>query len=209
MRVLSDWLKARFAYVTNTGSGSISGYRIGFDGEIELLDPDGRTGVTGGGPIDLALTDNGRFLYSLNTGTNTIGAFRVRPDGSLIELPFASGLPAGANGARGPLIAPSWSRTAGTVPQASSTRGMSQPSGHPYSRLLSVRRRIRSVARGGRGDGAAGRPGTRRGNTISRSRSATAAPSGTAASQETGRTSRTRRHEPPQAAAACGPIPPR
>ena len=55
----------RFAYVTNTGSGSISGYSIDFDGMIELLDADGRTAVTGDGsaPIDLALTDSGRFLY--------------------------------------------------------------------------------------------------------------------------------------------------
>jgi 6-phosphogluconolactonase (cycloisomerase 2 family) len=90
----------RFAYVTNTGSGSISGYSIGFDGTLELLDADGRTAVTGDGsaPIDLALTDNGRFLYSLNSGANTIGAFRVRADGSLTPLPFVEGLPVGANG---------------------------------------------------------------------------------------------------------------
>lgn len=88
----------RFAYVTNTGSGSISGYSIGFDGELELLDSNGVTGVTGGGPIDLAITDNGRFVYSLNTGTNTIGAFGVRADGALTPLPFVSGLPSGANG---------------------------------------------------------------------------------------------------------------
>jgi 6-phosphogluconolactonase len=88
----------RFAYVTNTGSGSISGYKIGFDGELELLDADGRTAVTGGGPIDLALSDSGQFLYSVNTGTNTIGAFLVHSDGSLTALPFVSGLPSGANG---------------------------------------------------------------------------------------------------------------
>jgi 6-phosphogluconolactonase (cycloisomerase 2 family) len=90
----------RFAYVTNTGSGSISGYAIDFDGSLELLDADGRAAVTGDGsaPIDLALTDNGRFLYSLNSGTNTIGAFRVQSDGSLTRLPFTGGLPAGANG---------------------------------------------------------------------------------------------------------------
>lgn len=90
----------RFAYVTNTGSGSISGYAIDFDGTIELLDAGGRTAVTGDGsaPIDLALTDNGRFLYSLNSGANTIGAFRVQSDGSLTRLPFAGGLPSGANG---------------------------------------------------------------------------------------------------------------
>lgn len=90
----------RFAYVTNTGSGSISGYAINFDGRIELLDPDGRTADTGAGstPIDMAITDSGRFLYSLNAGTNSIGVFRVRSDGSLRPLQFTSGLPAGANG---------------------------------------------------------------------------------------------------------------
>lgn len=90
----------RFAYVTNTGSGSISGYAIDFDGTIELLDADGRTAVIGDGsaPVDLALTDSGRFLYSLNSGTNTIGAFRVHSDGSLAQLPFTGGLPSGANG---------------------------------------------------------------------------------------------------------------
>lgn len=88
----------RFAYVTNTGSGSISGYRIDFDGAIELLEADGRTGATSGGPIDLALTDNGRFLYSLNSGADTISAFRVQSDGSLTALPSVEGLPAGANG---------------------------------------------------------------------------------------------------------------
>lgn len=88
----------RYAYVTNTGSGTISGYRIGFGGELALLDDDGRTGVTGGGPIDLALSDSGRFLYSLVTGTNSIAAFRVHTDGSLSALPFVAGIPAGANG---------------------------------------------------------------------------------------------------------------
>jgi 6-phosphogluconolactonase (cycloisomerase 2 family) len=88
----------RFAYTTNTGSGSISGYFIGFDGELTLLDADGRTGVTGDGssPIDMAIAD--RFLYSLNGGTGTIGVFRIRHDGSLVARPFAAGLPAGANG---------------------------------------------------------------------------------------------------------------
>lgn len=88
----------RFAYVTNTGSGSISGYRIAQDGKIALLDANGQTAITGGGPIDLALSVNGRFLYSLNSGTNTLGAFRVESDGSLTPLPFVVGLPASANG---------------------------------------------------------------------------------------------------------------
>ncbi|HUF47571.1 MAG TPA: beta-propeller fold lactonase family protein, partial [Vicinamibacterales bacterium] len=90
----------RFAYVTNTGSGSISGYQIAFDGEIALLDLDGRTGVTGdgSGPIDLALSANGRYLYSLHSGTQSIGVFEINDDGALTPLPFTAGLPAGANG---------------------------------------------------------------------------------------------------------------
>lgn len=90
----------RFAFVTNTGSGSITGYAIDFDGQLELLDDDGRTGVTGDGstPIDVVVTDSGRYLYSLNSGTHAIGSFRIQGDGSLTPLPFAAGLPVGANG---------------------------------------------------------------------------------------------------------------
>ncbi len=90
----------RFAYVTNTGSGSISGYAVDFNGEIELLDDDGRTGITGNGstPIDLVITDGGKYLYNLNSGTHSIGTFRIQADGSLTPLPFAAGLPVAANG---------------------------------------------------------------------------------------------------------------
>jgi hypothetical protein len=90
----------RFTYTTNTGSGSISGYAIGRDGSLTLLDADGRTGVTGAGssPLDAALSRNGRFLYTLNGGTQEIAGFRVRPDGGLAPLGAAGGLPAGAAG---------------------------------------------------------------------------------------------------------------
>jgi 6-phosphogluconolactonase len=88
----------RYAYVTNTGSGTLSGYAVGFDGTLELLDADGRTGVTGDGPIDLVITDSGRFLYTLNSGSNTITGFRVGADGALTPLRGALGVPAGANG---------------------------------------------------------------------------------------------------------------
>jgi 6-phosphogluconolactonase (cycloisomerase 2 family) len=90
----------RFAYATNTGSGSISGFAIGHNGVLTLLNPDGRTGDTGpgSGPIDLGSSDDGRFLYSLNSSTHMIGAFRIEADGQLAALPFAGGLPVGANG---------------------------------------------------------------------------------------------------------------
>jgi 6-phosphogluconolactonase (cycloisomerase 2 family) len=88
----------RYAYTSNTGSGSISGYRIRNDGSLSLLNADGVTGVTGAGPIDLALSSDDRYLYSLDSGSGTISAFRVRANGSLAALAGVSGIPAGANG---------------------------------------------------------------------------------------------------------------
>jgi 6-phosphogluconolactonase (cycloisomerase 2 family) len=88
----------RFAYVSNTGSDSISGFRISSDGGLTLLDADGRTAVTGVGPIDLALSRNSRYLYSLNSGDGTIDAFRIGARGALQPVQSISGIPAGANG---------------------------------------------------------------------------------------------------------------
>jgi 6-phosphogluconolactonase len=88
----------RFAYTTNTGSGSISGYGISHYGGLSLLDADGRTGVTGPEPIDMAFSRNSRFLYSLNSGDETISGFRVSADGSLTAIGDVTGLPDGATG---------------------------------------------------------------------------------------------------------------
>jgi 6-phosphogluconolactonase (cycloisomerase 2 family) len=89
----------RFAYTTNTGSGSISGYRISHDGRLTILNADGRTAVTGPGssPIDLALSLGSRFLYSLDSGDHKISAFHVNSDGSLAPL-GAVAVPLTANG---------------------------------------------------------------------------------------------------------------
>jgi 6-phosphogluconolactonase len=88
----------RFTYTTNTGSNSISGYAIGRDGDLTLLDADGKTAVTGAGPLDMALSRSSRFLYELSGGAGEIGAFAVNSDGSLDPLGTVGGLPAGAVG---------------------------------------------------------------------------------------------------------------
>jgi 6-phosphogluconolactonase (cycloisomerase 2 family) len=88
----------RFAYTTNTGSASISGYRVGLDGALTLLDADGVTGSTGPAPIDMALTRSSRLLYSLNSGDGTISGFRVGADGGLTAAGGTGGLPTTATG---------------------------------------------------------------------------------------------------------------
>jgi 6-phosphogluconolactonase (cycloisomerase 2 family) len=89
----------RYAYVTNTGSGTITGYAIGPGGALTILDADGVTGMTGPGssPLDAAFSVNSRFLYTLN-GNGTISAFEVAADGGLAPIAGASGLPSGATG---------------------------------------------------------------------------------------------------------------
>lgn len=86
----------RFAYVTNTGSGTVSGYAIGRHGRLRLLDPSGVTAVTGPGssPIDASLSHNSRFLFVLNAGTHSIAGFHINGgDGSLTPAGEIFGLP--------------------------------------------------------------------------------------------------------------------
>jgi 6-phosphogluconolactonase len=88
----------RYAFTSNTGSGSISGYRVDHGGQLTLLNADGRTTVTGDGsaPIDLALSlDN--VLYSLDSGIHKISVFQVLSDGSLAPLGSVAA-PTTANG---------------------------------------------------------------------------------------------------------------
>lgn len=82
----------KFAYVTNTQSASVSGYAIGRDGSLTLLNEDGRTGETGETPIDVAFSRNDRFLYTLNSGSDSISAFEVMADGSLVAVDGVDGL---------------------------------------------------------------------------------------------------------------------
>jgi 6-phosphogluconolactonase (cycloisomerase 2 family) len=87
-----------FAYVTNTGSASVSGYRVGRRGQLTLLDAHGVTGTTGAAPIDLAFAEEGRLLFTLNSDAHSITGFVVGRDGSLHLAGGAPDLPVGANG---------------------------------------------------------------------------------------------------------------
>lgn len=90
----------RFAYSTNAGTATITGFGIGTDGSLTRLAADGVSARTPAGPTDMALAGGDRFLYAISSGTGTIIAFRVGNDGALTEIGRTS-LPAGANGLAG------------------------------------------------------------------------------------------------------------
>jgi 6-phosphogluconolactonase (cycloisomerase 2 family) len=87
----------RFAYTANAHSGTISGFRVGPDASLSLLDASGLTANVGAGNIDLALTTNSRYLYQLH-GSGTITALRVQDDGALETIGVVGGLSAGVAG---------------------------------------------------------------------------------------------------------------
>jgi hypothetical protein len=88
----------RFVFVTNAVSASVSGYSVN-QGALSLLDPDGKSGVTGAGANDLAITQNSQNLYTLNGGAHTITSFDVsQSTGALTVAAPPLTVPAGAVG---------------------------------------------------------------------------------------------------------------
>ena len=86
----------RFAYTTNTGSGTVSGFRVGRGGDLSLLSPDGVTAATGAGPIDAAV--GGGDLFTLNSRAHTITVHGIGADGSLTAEGSVGALPASTVG---------------------------------------------------------------------------------------------------------------
>ena len=88
----------RFAYVTNTGSGTTTGYEVAHDGKLARLTPNGITGITGGGPTDATTDRDGDTVFILSPSIGQIVTFHVNPEGSLTRLGVASGVAATAAG---------------------------------------------------------------------------------------------------------------
>ncbi len=88
----------RFAYSTNTGSGTVTGFEVDRDGALTPLDR-GVTGLigTGSAPVDAATVGN-RYLYVLDRIGGRIVAFRIEKDGALTMIQEIPPLPAGATG---------------------------------------------------------------------------------------------------------------
>ena len=84
----------RFAYTTNSASGTLAGFAVDEAGHLTRLTPDAPTGESGAGAVPLDLDHVGnRFLYTLEAGTGTIGTFAINADGTLAAQPD---VPAGA-----------------------------------------------------------------------------------------------------------------
>jgi 6-phosphogluconolactonase (cycloisomerase 2 family) len=86
----------RFAYVVNTASAVISGYQLGYNGELSLLG-NGVTAQTASAPLDNAFTRNGRYMYDV-TGGGLIFGYQVEADGSLTPLNLTATVPPGSRG---------------------------------------------------------------------------------------------------------------
>jgi 6-phosphogluconolactonase len=93
-QIATCWIAAnskRFVYTANTGSDTISSYKLhSGSGRLILLNA---TAGSGDKPIDMTTTGNGRFLYVLNAENGTVGMFRIKHDGSLKDLGTIDGLP--------------------------------------------------------------------------------------------------------------------
>jgi 6-phosphogluconolactonase (cycloisomerase 2 family) len=90
------WIErvGRFYFVSNTGSNTLSAYRVGGDGQPVLVNAVAAN--TNPGPIDLA--SSGDFLYAETGLASTVDEFRVEHDGTLTSIGTVTGLPAGIEG---------------------------------------------------------------------------------------------------------------
>jgi len=88
----------KFVYTTNTGSATVSGYRLSHDGSLSLLTPNGISATTGAKPTDADFSDNGKFLYTLNSGAHSITVLRLDENGTLWPVQELTGVPATAVG---------------------------------------------------------------------------------------------------------------
>ena len=81
----------RFAFVSNTGSGTFSTYEVSASGGLSLSSAVAAK-VSGSAPIDSGLSADGGFLYADDSARGAILSFAVH-GGSLQQLATVSGLP--------------------------------------------------------------------------------------------------------------------
>ncbi|KMY32507.1 3-carboxymuconate cyclase [Lysinibacillus xylanilyticus] len=82
----------RFAFITNTLSGTISTYRIDPNGVLSVAGHITSTpiGTAPGLPMDVGVSRDGRHFYTLNGNQGTVSVFAIQGDGSLVRLQVAA-----------------------------------------------------------------------------------------------------------------------
>jgi 6-phosphogluconolactonase len=93
----------QFAYLSNTGNDTVSGYLISADGHLSLVNSDGRTArlPTGSFLLDLVISNDSQYLYVLEGKLPGIAVFQIQADGNLTALPSATGTPTSSYGMTG------------------------------------------------------------------------------------------------------------
>lgn len=77
----------RYAYTSNSGSGTISIYRINEDGSLTYVESATATHEgAAANPIDIGISKDGQNLYALIGNTGWISVFKIKSDGRLIRL---------------------------------------------------------------------------------------------------------------------------
>ena len=90
-----------YAYIDNTGSSTISSYRVGEDGTLTLVNSVAATTVSFPLPgiVDNGITADSKFLYATTQlPLGALDVFAVQSDGSLRAIQRVSGLPLGLFG---------------------------------------------------------------------------------------------------------------
>jgi len=79
------------AFVSNTGSGTISTYRFDRDGNLSLLMGAAANTGAGSAPIDNTVSHNGHVLYVLESGSHVISAWDIAERGHSDDAPENNG----------------------------------------------------------------------------------------------------------------------
>ncbi len=86
------------AFVTNTGSNTVTTYDVAADGKLALKTAGGVDAQTGKTPGDVAVAPAGDVLYTRNSTDHSLSVFTIAADGALSKKPDFVGLPTFAQG---------------------------------------------------------------------------------------------------------------
>lgn len=88
----------RFAFTTNAGSSSITGFVVGNDGSLARIEGEAGRTPTADGPTEMSFSNGSRYLYVLNGRAAVISAYAVDAAGDLTAVGGPTAIPAGMNG---------------------------------------------------------------------------------------------------------------